>query len=100
MGPSDATAHGLQIIPNWISCDGVFESDGAIEEGQYVLWGHEHLYGRNGISGYQDTDAQIIFNGITASIATLGSNPAAHDAAIALPFMHCTKSSDVAFPTR
>jgi hypothetical protein len=78
----------------------VSESDGSIEEGQYVLWGHEHLFGRSNISGFQDSDAKIIFNGVSASIGTLGSNPAAHDAAIALPYMHCTKSSDVAFPTR
>ena len=100
MGPSDATAHGLAVSPNWLTCDGVAESDGSIEEGQYVLWGHEHLYGRSTISGFQDTDAQKIFSGVQASIGTLGSNPAANDAAIALTYMHCTKSSDVAYPTR
>ena len=100
MGPSDATSHGLAVSPNWLTFNGVAESDGAIEEGQYVLWGHEHLFGRNGITGYQDTIGQKVFSGVQASIASNGSNPAANDASISLNYMHCTKSSDVAYPTR
>jgi hypothetical protein len=100
LGCSDAITHGLAVSPNWLTCDGVAESDGAVEEGQYVLWGHEHLFGSHNISGYQNTVGGKVFSGIQSSISTLGSNPAAHDAGISLTFMHCDKSSDVAYPTR
>ena len=100
LGCSDAVKSGLAVSPNWLTLDGVLESDGAIEEGQYYAWGHEHLYGRNGISGYQDTDAQVIFSGIQTSLGTSGSVAANHDAAIALTYMHCDKASDVAYPVR
>lgn len=99
LGVSDALAHGL-TTNEWVTLDGVPESDGAIEEGEYSFWGHEHLYGRHGISGYQDTDAQVIFSGVQASLGSLGSDPTAHSPGISLTYMHCDKASDVAFPTR
>jgi hypothetical protein len=85
-----------------LACDGVLESNGSIEEGQYAMWGHEHLYGKNGISGIQNTVGQALFNGVVNSLNTLalGSVPGNHDAGIALQYMHADKSSDVAFPTR
>jgi len=100
LGVSDAQAHGLAINPNWLTFEGVMESDGAIEEGQYQLWGHEHEFGRSDISGFQDTVGQKLFAGVQTSIGTNGSNPAAHSPGIALTYMHCTKSSDTAYPTR
>ena len=100
LGVSDAQAHGLAISPNWLSFEGVMESDGAIEEGQYQLWGHEHEFGRSNISGYQNTVGQKLFAGIQTSIGSNGSVPSAHSPGIALGYMHCTKSSDTAFPTR
>ena len=102
LGCSDALSHGLAVSPNWLTVDGVLESNGAIEQGQYWAWGHEHLYGKNGISGIQDTVGNAVFNAVQRSLGLLGlgSNPANHDAAIALQYMQCTKSSDSAFPTR
>lgn len=101
LGCSDALAHGL-TTNNWLTLDGVMESNGSIEEGQYSFWGHEHLYGKNGISGYQDSVGQIIFNAVqnTLTLGGFGSNPANHDPGIALANMHASKVSDVAFPTR
>jgi hypothetical protein len=100
LGVSDALSHGLAISPNWLTFEGVAESDGAIEEGQYQLWGHEHVLGRSNISGYQDTVGGKLFTGVQTAIGTSGSNPAAHSPGIALNYMHCTKSSDTAYPTR
>ena len=100
LGVSDAQAHGLAISPNWLTFEGVMESDGAIEEGQYQLWGHEHLFGRSDISGYQDTVGNKLFTGIQTAIGTNGSDPAAHSPGIALTYMHCDKQSDTAYPTR
>ncbi len=97
LGVSDALSHGLTTA-NWLTLDGVMESDGAIEQGQYSFWGHEHLYGRNGISGYQDTVGQKIFAGVQSILSTAGSDPNAHSPGISLNYMQCTKSSDVAYP--
>ncbi|HZT23246.1 MAG TPA: hypothetical protein VFB55_10085 [Verrucomicrobiae bacterium] len=101
LGCSDALSHGL-TTNQWVSLDGVFESNQAIEEGRYSFWGHEHLYGKYGISGFQDTVGQKIFTGVQTMLQTsgMGSIPGNHDPAIALTYMHCDKASDVAFPTR
>lgn len=99
MGINDALSKGL-TTNNWLTADGVFETDGAIEEGQYAFWGHEHVFGKHNISGYQDTVGGKLFTGIQTALGTAGSNPAAHSPGIALQYMHCDKSSDVAYPTR
>ena len=99
MGINDALSHGL-TTNNWLTADGVFETDGAIEEGQYAFWGHEHVFGKHNISGFQDTVGGKLFTGVQTALGTSGSNPAAHSAGIALQYMHCDKSSDVAYPTR
>jgi len=99
LGISDALAHGL-TTNNWLTADGVFETDGAIEEGQYAFWGHEHVFGKHNISGYQDTVGGKLFTGVQTALGTSGSVPGAHSPGIALQYMHCDKSSDVAFPTR
>jgi hypothetical protein len=97
LGTSDASTLTLGT-GQWLTLDGVLESDGAVEEGQYSFWGNEHVFGRSNISGYQDTDASLIFNGIQAALGTSGSVPTAHSTGINLIYMHASKSSDVAFP--
>jgi hypothetical protein len=99
LGCSDAVSHGLTTA-NWLTADGVMESDGAIEEGQYYFWGHEHLFGKHNISGYQDTVGGKILAGVKTAIGTSGSVPSAHSPGIALQYMHCDKSSDIAYPAR
>lgn len=99
LGISDALSHGL-TTGNWLTADGVLESDGAIEEGQYAFWGHEHLFGKHNISGFQDTVGAKLFTGVQTALGTSGSVPSAHSPGIALQYMHCDKSSDVAFPAR
>lgn len=47
LGVSDATANGLTIAANWLTFNGVAESDGAVESGTYSFYGHEHLLGKN-----------------------------------------------------
>jgi hypothetical protein len=46
LGTSDANGIGSGT-DHWLTLNGVFESDGAVEEGTYSFWGHEHLYGRS-----------------------------------------------------
>ena len=103
LGTSDAlsTGNGYTLTTNnWLLLDGVFANDGTIEEGSYYFWGHEHLYGKHNISGFQDTAGTKIFSGIVTTLGTAGSDPTAHSPGIALQYMHCDKASDVAYPAR
>jgi hypothetical protein len=104
VGPSDALNTGNfggEPVANWLTVDGVLSSNGAIENGSWWYWGHEHLYGRNGISGTPETVGNLIFKGVSATVAlqNFGVNPAGHDAGIQNNLMNVTKPSDVAYPT-
>ncbi len=96
LGINDAVSKSLPFL----TVEGVLESDGAIEEGQYAFWGHEHLFGKHNVSGFQDTVGGKLFTGVQTALGTSGSVPSAHSPGIALQYMHADKSSDVAFPTR
>jgi hypothetical protein len=99
LSASDAIKSGLTVANNWLTENGVAESDGTVIEGQYTYWGNEHLFGKHNIGGYQDTIGTKI---ATAMQTTLnGTTPvlANHDPAIGTAWMHCTKVSDTAFPT-
>lgn len=100
LGVNDALKAPLTTA-NWLTLDGVMESDGAITQGQYSFWGHEHLYGRSDIAGtYQDSVGQKLYQSLVNYLDSTGagSNPTAHSPGIALSNMQCTKSSDVAYP--
>jgi hypothetical protein len=109
LGPSDALSTGNNggqgLYPNtnnWVTVDGVPSNNRMIENGPWWFWGHEHLYGRNGISGIQDTVGSNIFNSVSQEIVNLGFgtnlNANGHDAAIPYSLMNSVKSSDTAFP--
>ncbi len=103
LGPADAlnTAnYGGEPTNNWMTVDGVFSSNGSIENGQWWYWGHEHLLGKYQISGTADTVGTKLFAGVTKTLQTLnlGADPNAHDAAIQNSLMHVFKDSDVGFP--
>lgn len=100
LGCGDAVKSGLTVANNWLTLDGVMESNGAIIEGQYYFWGYEHLFGRHNISGYQDAVGNLIENAVIYNANVTAPVLANHDGAIGLQFMHCTKASDVAFPAR
>ncbi len=102
MGPGDATKNGNGPTVNWLTCNGVAESDGAIENGTYTIWGHEHLYGQPGIS--LTSPEYNVGTNIAAILPNSlgGSNPAAHSTGIATKYMNCDKGngSDTAVPAR
>lgn len=96
LGVSDAA--GLPFLTE----NGVMMSDGAIEEGQYSFWGHEHLYGKYGIhatANTADTVGTKLEAGVAATLGTAGSNPAAQDPGIAISYMHVDKLTDTVYPT-
>lgn len=80
----------------FLTLDGVPESDGAIEQGQYNYWNYEHMYGKVGISGVQASFGSDLVNGIQTQLG--GSDPTAHSGGIALSFMQSSKSSDQGDP--
>ena len=96
LGISDAntlrTAGGV-----WLTFNGVTESNGAIEEGQYSFWNYEYLFGRVGISGFPQTYGNNLASIYVPAFAG-GSNPANQDGSIALKYMHATKPSDTGDP--
>ncbi|MGA9776895.1 MAG: hypothetical protein WBS33_01355 [Verrucomicrobiia bacterium] len=110
LSPSDALStgnNGGQTPPlnpgtnNWVTVDGVPSSNGAIENGSWWYWGHEHLYGKFGISGIQDTVGGVVFNAVSNELGLLGFGNVAggHDAGIPYSKMNVSKASDVAFPS-
>jgi hypothetical protein len=98
-GTSDATSSGLTVAGNWLTEDGVLESNGAIEQGQYSYWGYENLYGANGLGGFKLADGNQLLTALHFQLTALGGVPANHDAGIALGFMNASKSTDFSFPT-
>lgn len=98
--PSDFLNHGVGVT-NWVTLDGVAESNGAIENGSYWYWGHEHLYGKNGISGFTDTVGNTLYNAVKQTLVSqgYGVDPAGHDPGIPVSLMNVQKVSDVAFPS-
>jgi hypothetical protein len=80
----------------WISYNGVAESDGAIEEGQYSYWNYERELGKVGITGAQKTFGQDLANNMPAQLG--GGTTTAHSAGIAFKFMHAQKASDSGDP--
>jgi hypothetical protein len=108
LSPSDALSTGNNggqgLYPNtnnWVTVDGVFSNNQNIENGSWWYWGHEHLYGKFGVSGIQDTAGNALFSAVEGQLVKLnfGSIPAGHDAAIPYARMNVTKSSDTAFPS-
>lgn len=104
VAPSDALNagnYGGEPTNNWITLDGWFSNNQNIENGQWWLWGHEHLYGRNGISGDALTAGNALYAAVVATVANqnYGVAPGGHDPGIEVGLMHVVKGSDVAFPT-
>lgn len=101
LGIGDATANG-NSTNNWLTLNGVSESNGTVENGTYSLWGHEHLYGQPGIS--VTSPAYNVGTNLAAIIPTKlgGSSSTANDTGIATKYMHCDKGngSDTAIPAR
>jgi hypothetical protein len=99
LGVSDAQSHGLSVAGNWLTENGVLESNGAIEQGQYSAWGYENLYGRNGIAGFQDADANVLYHSLLFQLSSLGAVAGSHDTGIPIARMNAQKSSDFSFPS-
>ncbi len=107
LSPSDALSTGnagafdYPRTNYWVTVDGVLSSNGAIENGAWWYWGHEHLYGKYQISGIQDTVGTALFNGASQTLISqgFGTNPAGHDAGIPYALMNVSKGSDTSFPS-
>jgi hypothetical protein len=95
---SDAIKSGLTVASNWLTENGVAESDGTVIEGQYSYWGNEHLFGKYNISGYQDTVGSKIITAMQTFLNGTAPTLSAHDAPIGTVWMHCTKPSDTSYP--
>jgi len=99
LGCSDAVKSGLTVAANWLTENGVLESNGAIESGTYSAWGYENLYGKPTIvaNSTQDKVGQLILAHTPSHLG--GAVAANHDASIQLGLMHASKTTDFSFPT-
>jgi len=95
---------GIAGAPTYLPLDGVYESNGAVEQGNYSYWGHEHLLGQSSeysssnIYGYTSV---ALVNGIKSAETFLGLGTVAtgKDYLIPTALMTATKSTDVGYPT-
>jgi len=106
VSPSDALNTGNfggEPTSDWVTVDGVSESNASIENGSYYFWGHEHLYGKFGITGTQDNVGSRLYKAVKATMGLpafhYGQNPGDHDPGILGQYMNVGKASDTAFPT-
>jgi hypothetical protein len=102
LGCSDANANNLSPSNGtWLTENGVAESNGSIETGEYSFWGYENFYGRHNIvtGSFQDTDGKKIASGVIATVLSGYSGTAGHDAGVPTTDMNAVKLSDFAFPT-
>jgi len=99
LSTGDAQKGGLTVTNNWLSENGVAESNGTVMDGQYSFWGNEHLLGKQNIGGYQDAVGSKLFNAIKNTLNATAPNPANHDGAIGTRWMNASKVSDTAYPT-
>jgi hypothetical protein len=94
-----AEAGGAVIL----TVDGVTESNGAIENGQYTVWGHEHLLGKHGQLTTQPGGivGGKLFAGLPATLVAnaWGTVAATQDVAIPVSLMRIDKSGgDSGYP--
>jgi hypothetical protein len=96
LGIGDA---GALAASQWLNYNGVAESDGAVIQGQYTLWGHEHLLGRVGLSGNQQnfgTSLAAVLkdsNFAGTSGTSTGSTPTAKSGSIYASVMACSRGT-------
>ncbi len=82
--------------PFWLTLNGVPETNGAVEEGQYNYWNYEYLFGRVGISGFTATYGSSLAALVPGQLG--GSVASASDTGINITFMHAQKPSDIGDP--
>lgn len=99
---------GGDAIP--LTFNGVYESDSAVESGQYTYWGQEHLLGQNGQS--PSSNAGILGTSIAAGLTSyensvdgqatgnFSTNPLGQSLIIPLSLMDVSRSTDAGFPTQ
>jgi hypothetical protein len=99
-GVADASGNG-NTTAQWLTENGVLESNASVESGEYSYWGYENLYGRSDIGTFELADANLLYNEVITQIAVSGFGvaPAGHDRAIGLTQMNATKATDFSFPT-
>ncbi|HEV2436184.1 MAG TPA: hypothetical protein VG077_09300 [Verrucomicrobiae bacterium] len=110
LSPSDALStgnNGGQTPPlycntnYWVTVDGVPSNNNNIENGSWWYWGHEHLYGKFGITGLPDTVGSHLFTAVSGqlNLTGFGVAPGGHDPGIPYSLMFVSKGSDVSFPS-
>jgi hypothetical protein len=81
----------------WLTLNGVLESDGAVIEGAYTQWGHEHIVGTSGVTSGPafnlGTTLATKIKDHTLAFLHTASAPAAHGTGIYYDVMNCVRGS-------
>jgi len=93
---STAIAGGAKAL----TLNGVAESNGAIEYGEYSYWGHENMYGSVTLNPGVNAFANALKTGIATYMTANGYGSVAANQDIAIPTaaMHATKTGDTGYP--
>ena len=99
-GVGAAANSGAAVV---LSYNGVYESDSAVETGNYTWWGQEHLYGTPGQVAPATQIADGIVSGLnqqTATIANPGGNESTvfQNSLLPVPSMQVFRSLDYGTP--
>jgi hypothetical protein len=89
----------------YLSYNGVYESDNAVETGAYPWWGQEHLLGTAGQGAPATTVGDAIVTGLNAQLATIvnpGGNvtTAFQNALLPVPSMQVYRTQDYGTPVQ
>jgi hypothetical protein len=109
--PDAASAHAPTAggAATYLSYNGVYESDSAVENGSYTFWGYEHLFGTVGQSSSSEAGqvgaaiaagvkSFILSNGSGTATGAVGPIYTAQSALIPLSLLQITRSGDGGFP--
>jgi hypothetical protein len=101
-GTGSAVNSGTAV---YLTFNGVYESDSAVELGQYPYWGSEHLLGTPGQGAPETTVGDAIVTGLNVQTAGLGSaagnvTTAAQSTLIPVPKMQVHRSLDFGYPVQ
>jgi len=109
--PDAASSHSPTAggASTYLSYNGVYESDSAVENGSYTFWGYEHIFGTVGQSSSSEAGqvgtaivagikSYLTSNGSGTATGAVGPTYTAQSSLIPIPLLQITRSGDGGFP--
>jgi hypothetical protein len=87
-------ANGTVPTNQWLTYDGVFESDAAIEQGEYSLWGQENLEYRDADYSGGNPNLAPFADALVIQLEAQAGTGAVSPGTLSLNSMDCTRNDD------